>query len=250
MVTSEQNALKTGKRPVLYNLFIQQQVMDGAVKYMVLNEIADQEFLEDMLQDLVALFDANCFKYTFTSLNKIKQLIMKIPSPKKRVSFFPDTNWLSTMAQHMESKCIGEETFAVENLILYLGWQYPQEFIASAKKAGYPVMQKLTAIEAAATWADSSTNVSNAWCIAKHLEHATGGHLCIPKAQVQKLGTVFLEPTYGQINCLDGTSVDFWTRAVCTAIATEVECLAEKGGFDDVQIVLTSAIHYHLQTHP
>ena len=71
-----------------------------------------------------------------------------------------------------------------------------------------------------------------------------------PRSKSSKNGHWFFRPTYGRTSCLDGTSVDFWTRAVCTAIATEVECLAEKGGFDDVQIVLTSAIHYHLQTHP
>ena len=95
----------------------------------------------------------------------------------------------------MESKWIGNDTCAVNYLCLYLLKHHPQAFIAAAKDSGYPVIQKLTEVEAA-VWADLLTNFSNAWCIVKHLEHVMGFHLSIPEAKFQKLGADILEPSY------------------------------------------------------
>ena len=68
----------------------------------------------------------------------------------------------------------------------------------------------------------------------KHLEHATGCHICVPEVKVQQFGSDFLEPTYGEIISPDGTSADIWTRDVCTAITKKTERLAEQGGFEHI----------------
>jgi len=64
--------------------------------------------------------------------------------------------------EHMESKQTGDDTCAVEDLCLCLLKHHPQAFIAAATDSGYPVIRKLTEVEAAAMWANSLTNVSNA----------------------------------------------------------------------------------------
>jgi len=48
------------------------------------NAIVDENLLQDLLQDLLSLFDANDFTTCFATLNKAKQLVMQIPSHKNK----------------------------------------------------------------------------------------------------------------------------------------------------------------------
>jgi len=195
----------------------------------LLREVQDQLVLEEVLGEIVYLLGQNNMPISYKSRNLVKKLLVDIPTPKESKNFYRNTKWLSSILNQLQSKRTDElEGSAAQDLVVYLAKKHTQDFIAGARIAGFPLVQKMSPLATAAMWADASVNLSNARKIIKHIEYNTGGRLSVPEAEVRQLGNGFLEPTYNTTTDANGKTVDYWTQDICDCIKLEIKRVATK----------------------
>ena len=76
-----------------------------------------------------------------------------------------------------------------------LGKKYEDEFVAIARKLGYPILtHKMTATAAAAMWQESNISIRSQRIILRHMTNEFGKRLVVPESYIYKLDEIFVEP--------------------------------------------------------
>ena len=69
------------------------------------------------------------------------------------------------------------------------------EFVATARKLGYPILaHKMTATAAAAMWQESNVSIRSQRIILRHMANKFGKRLVVPEKYIYKLGENFVKP--------------------------------------------------------
>ena len=88
-----------------------------------------------------------------------------------------------------------DKNVAVDCLFGELRKRYEEEFVATARKLGYPILaHKMSATAAAAMWQESNISVRSQRIILRHMENEFGKRLVVPEKYIHKLGENFVPP--------------------------------------------------------
>ena len=163
--------------------------------------------INSLLSELVHLHSSHNRNMSFKHTGNSKPaMLVSIPRAKNYVTYEKNERrekWLARIIKFI-SDTNKDDNSSDDNVVSWVlkdvRKYYPKIFVQSAIDAGLHVIQKMSAVEAAAMWVDANVSFSAARIIIRHLTSVFKHRIQVPFSQIEQLGDVVsrIQPVFNE----------------------------------------------------